>query len=463
MSSMGIITEDDRKGQRNIMTMSLDADGDSVRITARPRILSFCREHSASSVILEGCLDILEAHCVAVDRHLIETGGRSIVAASDRLDRTDYIVSVMKDLDSRQEQRQQQSALCTRGEVADKLLTLMASVDQAVQNALCKIDADSVSQRVGCVVRDGMTNMRTELLEGLTRLDKAHSDSSEVLGILRRGTDDVLTRVERLQETVVVANVRQATNQCVKGKTGEHRLMDLLSERLTTRDDYEIELVCGMPHQCDISVKRLGHPEVRIESKAHGEQSGEKVRARETARFQSDLIGLKLSGIFVSLHSSIVGKADMAIEMLSTGKFAVYLGNNQYDVSVVESMLHLLYKLEASVSKGDEGMTVTPQAMARVQLLLKSCTEKVNATKTHLRSALTLLTDLTFDMISRVLFGNEEMEMERADHNLVGGIVGGSGPHACGECSKVYKTSGPLLAHMRSKHTQVVSSHPCGL
>lgn len=403
------------------------------RVLDRPRITSFFREHAGNDAVLDGALDTLEAHCVAVSRQI----ANPVQSEQKPTDRTDYIVSVMRDLDARNEERLAQSALHTRGEVASKLLTLMGSVDTAVQNALSKIDADSVAQHVGSVVRDGILSMRNELLGGLNRLDMAHMDSKEVLGILRRGTEDVLTRVEKLHETVVVAQVRQSSNQSVKGKVGENKLLEMLSERLTSRDDYEVDLVCGMAHQCDISIKRLGHPEVRIESKAHGEQSGEKVRARETTRFQNDLIGLKLSGIFVSIHSSIVGKADMAIDMLSTGKFAVYLGNNQYDVCVIESMLHLVYKLEAAIDRSEEGITVTPQAMARVQLLLKTCTDKVNATKIHLQSALTMLTELTFDMISRILFGDE---------------VASSVDHTCGECTKVYKTSGALASHMRLKH-----------
>lgn len=416
------------------MTERLDA-----KLRDRPRIVSFFREHSASDAVLDGALDTLEAHCLAVDRHLQQqaaTAGVGIAAT----DRTDYIISVMRDLDARQEQRLAQSALHTRGEVADKLLTLVGSVDTAVQNALNRIDADSLSQRVGGVVQEGMRMMRAELMGELSRLDRAHVDSREVLSFLRRGTEDMLMRVERLQETVVVAQARQSSSQSTKGKLGENRLLELLSDRLTGRDDYVIELVCGMAHQCDISIKRLGHPEVRIESKAHGEQSGEKVRAKETARFQSDLTGLKLSGIFVSLHSSIVGKPDMAIEMLSTGKFAVYLGNNQYDVGVIESMLHLVYKLEAAVNREEEGLTVTPEAMVRVQLLLKTCTEKVNATKTHLRSALTMLTELTFDMVSRVLFGDDAATTVEC--------------HACTECKKVYKTAAALTTHQRVKHPQ---------
>ncbi|MEW5314998.1 MAG: hypothetical protein WDW38_006455 [Sanguina aurantia] len=203
---------------------------------------------------------------------------------------------------------------------------------------------------------------------------------------------------------------------------------------LTSREDFQVDLVCGQAHQCDISIKRLGHPEVRVECKAHGEQTGEKVRARETARFQSDL-------------------PDLAIEMLPTGKFAVYLGNNQYDVGVIECMLHLVYRLEAATVTTLDGragagtVSVTPEAMQRVQLMLKSCGDKVHAIKVHLRSALTILTDMTFDMISRTLLGDEVTTQALAPTR-----VGLPQSHGCSECEMSYKTAAGLLSHVRAKH-----------
>lgn len=426
-----------------------------LNILDRPRIHAFFKKHEQHPVLCEGALDLLEAHCLAVERHLASSDLGLDQRAEERS--SAEVIAFIRGLEARQEARLSQSAHTARGEIADKLMTLMGSVDNAIRASLSKVDATSVSERVSEVLREGMGELRTEFMGEMRRLDRGQTEGSAclsaTLNALQRGSDEVSSRVERLQETVVVAQARQSSSQCVKGKAGEHRLVDLLGERLTSREDFQVDLVCGQAHQCDISIKRLGHPEVRVECKAHGEQTGEKVRARETARFQSDLVGLKLSGIFVSLHASIVGKPDLAIEMLPTGKFAVYLGNNQYDVGVIECMLHLVYRLEAATVTTLDGragagtVSVTPEAMQRVQLMLKSCGDKVHAIKVHLRSALTILTDMTFDMISRTLLGDEVTTQALAPTR-----VGLPQSHGCSECEMSYKTAAGLLSHVRAKH-----------
>lgn len=427
-----------------------------LKITGRPKISDFFEQHGCSELLRESALDLLEAHCVTMGQHM--SAPKCLESERPAVcDPMEAVIVYMRGLEARQEAKMADSALQARGEMADRLLTLIGSVDNAVRNALIKVDASTVSERVGEVVREGVGALRAELLLEMRRLERGQADGNTSLCQLKKGSEDVQARMERLHETVVVTQVRQATNQCVKGKVGENRLVDLLGERLTSRDDFQVDLVCGQAHQCDISIKRLGHPEVRIECKAHGEQTGEKVRARETTRFQSDLVGLKLSGIFVSLHASIVGKPDLAIEMLSTGKFAVYLGNNHYDVGVIESMVHLLYRLEGAtaVDKGGEhgkaprGMNISLEAMERVQLMLKSCSERVNATKVHLKSALSILTEMTFDMITRTLLGDDRVATPSThqDHVL---------PHVCGQCPQTYKTAGGLATHIKMKHPQTV-------
>lgn len=466
----GLLRPSDRVGRiEGIFEMPvLLSDHDyGLTISGRPKIRAFFGMHGSCDLLCEGALDILEAHCLAVSQHLaavssivtnptISTEKVSESVKINAKETTEAVIAFMRGLEARQESRMAEGAVLARGEIADRLLMLIGSVDNAVRTALVNVDASAVSERVGDVVRQGVGAMRSELMEEMRRLDRGQADSNATLAYLKKGSEEVQSRVERLQETVVVAQVRHATNQCVKGKAGENRLMDLLGERLTSRDNFQVDLVCGQAHQCDISIKRLGHPEVRVESKAHGEQTGEKVRARETMRFQSDLVGLKLSGIFVSLHTSIVGKPDLAIEMLSTGKFAVYLGNNQYDVGVIESMLHLVYRLEGAVAANERtdedgnggGVTINPETMQRVQLMLKSCADKVNATKVHLRSALTILTDLTFDMISRTLLGDAVVPSP-ASH---------SAQHACTLCPLSYKTATGLVGHMKAKHACTTQS-----
>ena len=114
------------------------------------------------------------------------------------------------------------------------------------------------------------------------------------------------TTNEKLQEILTQLS-RQATHTA-KGKYGEDKLYSLLCERLTSREDYTVSMVCGQAHNCDMNVKRIGHPDIRIESKAIGENTNEKVRTCAVEKFRNDLLSTDSHGIFVSLYSGIVGK-----------------------------------------------------------------------------------------------------------------------------------------------------------
>jgi len=160
----------------------------------------------------------------------------------------------------------------------------------------------------------------------------------------------------------------------------------------------------------NINIRRLGQSDIRLESKAHGEGTMEKVRQKEVQRFQDDLLGLNAHGIFVSLHSGIVGKGEVELEQLANGKFAVFLSNNNYDISIIHDFVQLFYRLDqiCNVKQGSEedvSIKVSPETMRRVQLYLKDFTGKVSTIKSHLKEGLSVLNEMTFDMIERALMG----------------------------------------------------------
>lgn len=111
----------------------------------------------------------------------------------------------------------------------------------------------------------------------LVKMERDLCDSLGTLQVLRKGADDVTCKVEALGQQFTVSQVKQANSQRIKGQVGESKLFDVLSERLTARDNYSIDTVNGQAHACDLNIKKLGCPDVRIECKAHGEQTGEKV------------------------------------------------------------------------------------------------------------------------------------------------------------------------------------------
>ncbi len=304
------------------------------------------------------------------------------------------------------------------------------------------------------VVRAAVSGVQQELVS----ITRDMADNKGSMCVLRKVTDDALARLEALSHQVTVWHTRSACSQKTKGQEGETRLYELLSDKLTMRDGYEVEVVSGTSHACDVSVKRLGYPEVRVENKAHGLGTAEKVRAKEVARFCSDLLGLNCSGLFLSQHAGIVGKGACEVELLANNKVAVFISNCNYNMDLVHDMLQVVYRLERIISKhteasggcGDTYIRVTPEAMQRVGVYLKDFANKVTTAKTHLRETLSLLSELTFDALERVLMGQTASTTSTA----VAAIVGmEAGQHRCEECNATYKTRQGLCAHRVRKHT----------
>lgn len=342
----------------------------------------------------------------------------------------------------------------------------MAQVPMMVKGVLSDMMKDVESQWTHARSVSKTTQQQVAKVEG----DVAGTTTA--LAVQRKMIEDVAGKLDAMAQQMT----RSSSSQRVKGQQGENGLYELLCDRLTTREDYDIQVVSGQAHGCDINIRRLGHADVRLESKAHGEGTGEKVRAKEVARFQSDLMGLNVNGIFVSLHSGIVGKGEMEIDQLSNGKFAVYLSNNKYDVGVIHDMLMLLYRLDkitaAAAGEGDaaidDTIKVPQETMRRVQMYLKDFAGKVAVTKTHLKDSMSLLSELTFDVLERLLLGQLTVANIRDnvpdDGALAlkctqedGGGVKGATSYTCTHCGKQCKSKCGLVMHERS-HARMIKS-----
>jgi len=221
------------------------------------------------------------------------------------------------------------------------------------------------------------------------------------LGNLQKTTDVINTRVEQM------AAVRNTTRS--KGEEGESGIIHILECKLPLRDGYEILETKSKPHNCDALVKRIGFPDVRIEVKAHGRDTGECVRSDQVKRFESDLIGLNNHGIFISLYSGIVGKAPFEIDLLPTNKFAVYISNNNYDGDTIKEFINLIYKLDGFVS-GEEGVKISTEAMTRIKTHLNDFNTKITALKTNMKASLEILNGFTFDIIEKLLSSGLDMK-----------------------------------------------------
>ena len=251
------------------------------------------------------------------------------------------------------------------------------------------------------------------------------------LGNLQKTTDVINTRVEQM------ATVRNTARS--KGEEGESGIIHILECKLPLRDGYEILETKSKPHNCDALVKRVGFPDVRIEVKAHGRDTGECVRSEQVKRFESDLIGLNNHGIFVSLYSGIVGKAPLEIDLLPTNKFAVYISNNNYDGDAIKEFINLIYKLDGFVS-GEEGVKISTEAMTRVKAHLIDFNTKITALKTNMKSSLEILNGFTFDIIEKLLSSGCDMKP----------VPVSEPKFTCAKCAKDFSRASGLANHVKT-------------
>jgi hypothetical protein len=307
--------------------------------------------------------------------------------------------------------------------VTQELKNIPMLTKGVISDVLSKLESESNS----------VVDRLSTTIEQLRRIETEMSKNKQRLNIM---TEKMDTMDKKL--------VLKRTNNSVKGSDGEERLYDMISEKLLARDGYVVENVSGQAQCCDIVVKREKYPTIRIESKAHGKDTNEKVRYKEVEKFQRDLLQLNNHGVFVSLYSGIVGIANFEIQQLSNGKFAVYLSNNNFDVDVIIDMIQLLYKLDRIVNNNtcdeDENkVSISVEALMRIKSYIRDYSNKINSIKLHMKESISLLSEVQMDMIESVLLG-QEAENKKDTKS-------GCESHNCEWCNSVFSKKNGLSKH----------------
>ncbi len=228
-----------------------------------------------------------------------------------------------------------------------------------------------------------------------------------------------------------------------KGEEGERGLHEVLENNLSSRDGYTITDTKSVPHSCDMVVQRTGYPDIRIESKAHGRDTGENVRTQEVKRFESDLTHLNSHGIFVSLYSGICGKGAIEFEMLpSTKKFAFYLSRNEFDGGIISEIIRLIYKLDTFISDKDEDemLSITHESIIKIKSHLNDFNKKIDDLKTNAKNSLRILNEITLDIIEKLITSSIPAAQEDCDNNRKFG---------CNKCNHNCKNKSGLTQHMK--------------
>lgn len=256
-------------------------------------------------------------------------------------------------------------------------------------------------------------------------------------------TAAVHEKVNDVEKQLLIKTTKDSLNTKLKGSDGEDRIFMMLSERLMSRDGWSIEQVNGQARSCDLVVKRNGYPPVRVESKAHGQGTNEKVRSSEVDKFKRDLMTVDNHGIFVSLYSGIVGIGNFEIQQLSNGKFAIYLSNNNFDIDIIVDMIHLLHKLDSIIgsAKNDDCLRISTDSLSRLEECVKDYGMKIQSAKSHLKETVSLLNGIQLDMIERLLLGGKQNGIDHKD------VI--KCEHIC-DCGRTFGNKGALTTHRKT-------------
>jgi soluble cytochrome b562 len=322
-----------------------------------------------------------------------------------------------------------------------KLDDQMKSLPTMIKGTLSEILKDLVAEKSHTLaVVKGISSQ-------VSAVERNNNDTKSQTAVLMKVCDNVVSKLDSLSERLTLQN----NSNRIKGQTGENKLYDKLCDRLTTRENFHIEQVTSQAHNCDFKISKLGYCDVRVETKAHGEKTGTKVRQNEVSRFQDDLLSTNSHGIMVSLYSQIVGKGVMDIEQLSNGKFAIYLANNNFDCDVIYDMLQIIYKLDSFFNTNNkdssgEFVKVPLETLRKVRLYMKDFVGKIDQAKTSAKEIINILNQVTFEKIEMLLMGGHD-QPPSAPSTPPESV---SGDIRCDTCDKIFKTKGGLANHMKT-------------
>jgi len=283
----------------------------------------------------------------------------------------------------------------------------------------------------------------------VSSIQKDINSNSTNVAILKSSHDELKNKIDLLDKQLLAKQTKESNSNSYKGAVAEETLYNLLCDQLMTRNGFTVTKVNGMAHSCDILVQRDGCPDIRIESKAHGQNTGEKVRTFQVDKFERDLLELDNHGIFVSVFSEISGRGNIEITQLPNAKFAIYLGKNMYDCGIINDMIYLLYKLDSIIttSKANSNVTLSPESILKIQNIVKSISVKINTVKSSLKDSISVLNSITLEQIEDILKDQFHDLQGVDDTNITVVAV----ENKCKTCGFISKTKKGLVAHMHRK------------
>lgn len=373
-------------------------------------VCQFMSRHGNESFFAT-CESILKSICLACEHNLTQDSQNEILTQRLNVFKGELLDSISN----------------RKVDTSDIMSTIKTMNEHNILNITSKLDQlPHISGKI-----DDLKNKIdvTKVIE--TSVTRNNDSLVQTLNTIKNSQDQMANKIETFTTT--------RTTTRYKGEEGEKGLINILESKLHIRDGYAIQDVKSIAHSCDIVIKRDGYPDVRVESKAHGKETGENVRVAEVKKFESDLLALNNHGIFVSLYSGICGKGAFEIELLPNNKFAVYLANNNYDGDTITEVLRLIYKLDRFTSGPDsDNITISTDSMMRIKAYLTDFNRKIDDLKTSLKNSIRILNEITLDLVEKALTGHISDEPQAPTIS-----------YACDVCGQTCTSKAGLTLHKK--------------
>ncbi len=319
----------------------------------------------------------------------------------------------------------------------------LSEITKSIENLKDKINMSDVINHIS--MSNEITSLKIESIKDNLNTDKTVDMIISLNKINENKIENLKDKIDNIKDNLNGTNntLVQITNKIdrqeiikntnkYKGEKGESGIINILESILPSRDGFFVQETTTIPHNCDINIKKTGFPDIRIECKNHKNP----IRNEEIKRFESDIMGLNNHGIFISICSDICGKGQIEIDLLSNNKFAIYMSNNNYDGSIIKDYIHLLYKLDniMSISNDDNNFKINTESMKIIKNSLIDFNNKVSSLKTNLKTCMTILNDMSVEIIEKIIHGNIPVEIK----------------HKCDWCEKEYKSASGLTIHKKN-------------
>mgnify|MGYP006268101583 CR=1 FL=1 len=283
---------------------------------------------------------------------------------------------------------------------------------------------------------DALMQRFEELMKNNPMNETLHKQLDELRFYIR--SSDVSVQLSEMR-MFIEKMLNVSTNE--KGKKGEKEVIDVLQSNLMSKDGYVVTDVSGVPGNCDILVKKMGHSDVRIDVK---NWTG-KVGQRDVDKFLKDLTNLNSSGIMVSLNSGIVGKRVIELEQMLNGRFALYLSNVGDTLESLPGYVDLVQTLD-SMNSGEDYIKLGKQKCNEIEMYLNDNKEKLSRLKASLNAALALVTDMRNDKILEII-NSKNMIEPQSPMTFV--RTQEDGP-TCENCKRTFANITGLKTHMKT-------------